>query len=288
MLFRSLYLENFETPVIDEMNEDYMYESKAYPTAIPIRLKINRWIFEPITILYGGNGSGKSTLLNLFAEKLNLKRLTPFNDNDLFYTYLNRCNYNLHNDLTENSRIITSDDVFSYMLDVRDINHGIDTERQNRFKEYKDKKYAKFRFKSMDDLEELKKINLARSKSSNQYANNKLMKNIREYSNGESAFQYFAEKFEEEALYLLDEPENSLSPERQIQLAQMIEDSARFYKCQFVIATHSPFLLSLRQAKIYDLDNPPVKPAKWTELKNIRTYFDFFEKHRSELLPCED
>lgn len=146
-----LYLENFETPVIDEMNEDYMYESKAYPTAIPIRLKINRWIFEPITILYGGNGSGKSTLLNLFAEKLNLKRLTPFNDNDLFYTYLNRCNYNLHNDLTENSRIITSDDVFSYMLDVRDINHGIDAERQNRFKEYKDKKYAKFRFKSMDD-----------------------------------------------------------------------------------------------------------------------------------------
>lgn len=83
-------------------------------------------------------------------------------------------------------------------------------------------------------------------------------------------------------MYLLDEPENSLSPEKQQQLLQFIEDSARFYGCQFVIATHSPFLLSMRGAKIYDLDAEPVDVKRWTELGNIRVYYEFFKKHDME------
>ena len=63
-----------------------------------------------------------------------------------------------------------------------------------------------------------------------------MMDNVREYSNGESAFHYFAEKIGENALFLLDEPENSLSPERQQELVRFLEDSARFFGCQFVIS----------------------------------------------------
>ena len=65
--------------------------------------------------------------------------------------------------------------------------------------------------------------------------------NVRTRSNGESALAVFSERIREDALYLLDEPENSLSPERQLELARFLHDSARFYNCQFVIATHSPF-----------------------------------------------
>lgn len=108
------------------------------------------------------------------------------------------------------------------------------------------------------------------------------LKNIRERSNGESAFAFFTQKIKEDGLYLLDEPENSLSPERQIELARFLEDSARFYKCQFIIATHSPFLLAMRGAKIYDLDDKIVSVKKWHQLKNVRAYYDFFKKHSSE------
>lgn len=87
------------------------------------------------------------------------------------------------------------------------------------------------------------------------------MGNAREHSNGESAILYFEEKIKENALYLLDEPENSLSPERQLELLRFIEDSSRFYGCRFVIATHSPFLLSMKGAKIYDLDEEPLGDA---------------------------
>lgn len=92
----------------------------------------------------------------------------------------------------------------------------------------------------------------------------------------------FSEKIGENGLYLLDEPENSLSPERQQELLRFLEDSARFFGCQFIIATHSPFLLSIRGAKIYDIDEEPVDVKHWTELSNVRAYYEFFKQHERE------
>ena len=76
-------------------------------------------------------------------------------------------------------------------------------------------------------------------------------------------------------LYLLDEPENSLSAQRQIELVAFIEDMTRYEHCQFVIATHSPFVLSIKEAKIYDLDQKPVDVRRWTQLENVQTYYRF-------------
>lgn len=110
------------------------------------------------------------------------------------------------------------------------------------------------------------------------------MKNVRNGSNGESAFEYFTEEVQSDTLYLLDEPENSLSPAKQMELLQFLEDSARFYHCQFVISTHSPFLLAFKDARIYNLDTCPVGTVRWTEIPGVRTYFDFFDAHRDEFL----
>ena len=101
-------------------------------------------------------------------------------------------------------------------------------------------------------------------------------------SNGESAYLYFTQKISGDAVVLLDEPENSLSAELQIRLAQFLEEAARFYRCQLIIATHSPFLLAMKGAKIYDLDTVPAASKPWTELKNIRLYHEFFQKHTKE------
>lgn len=65
-------------------------------------------------------------------------------------------------------------------------------------------------------------------------------------------------------------------------LKDYIEESAAGYKCQFIIATHSPFLLSLKNAKIYDLDDVYGRTKKGTELGNTRTYYEFFKEHLSE------
>ena len=93
---------------------------------------------------------------------------------------------------------------------------------------------------------------------------------------------YFTNSIKENALYLLDEPENSLSASLQLKLKRFLEDSARFYHCQFIISTHSPFLLSMQGAKIYDLDSEPIDVKPWTQLKNVKMYYSFFKSHEKE------
>ena len=279
-----MYLSHFKFPDIEREYDFIMGQKRTcydtyYPFLVLSKHNLRMLDFEPITILYGGNGSGKTTALNIIAEKLQLKRDTLYNRSNFFEDYTRLCSYEAGKGIPEESRIITSDDVFDFMLNLRSINNGINRKREELFEDYLDAKYAHFQFKSLDDYEQLKKVNMARSSTRSKYIRKKLMDNVREHSNGESAFIYFTDKIKENSLYLLDEPENSLSPERQQELLKFIEDSARFFGCQFIMATHSPFLLSMRGAKIYDLDEEVADVKKWTELKNVRVYYEFFKKH---------
>ena len=282
-----VYLNTFTFPNKD-MEFDFFMKIKRtcydsfYPFQILSRHDFKRIDFEPVTILYGGNGSGKSTALNVIAEKAKIKRDSIYNKSNFYQDYVNMCEMQLRDHIPENSRIITSDDVFDYMLNIRTLNEGIDQKREELFEEYLDAKYSHFQVKSIADYQQLKKINSARSKTQSRFVRNELMDNVEEYSNGESAFIYFTEKIKENGLHLLDEPENSLSPKRQIELTKFIEESARFFGCQFIISTHSPFILAMHGAKIYDLDENPVNVKKWTELENVRTYYEFFKKYESE------
>ncbi len=281
-----VYLNVFTFPN-EDMEFDFFMGIKRkcydsfYPFKILSRHGFERIDFEPITILYGGNGSGKSTALNVIAEKTGIDRDSIYNKSNFYADYVDMCSMQLEANISQNSRIITSDDVFDYMLNIRNLNQGIDQRREELFEEYLDAKYSHFQVRSIADYEQLKKVNAARSKTQSRFVRSELMDNVREYSNGESAFLYFTEKIVEKGLYLLDEPENSLSPKRQIELMKFIEDSARFFDCQFIISTHSPFLLAIRGAKIYDLDEDPVDVKRWTELENVRIYYDFFKRYEN-------
>ncbi|MCI8433523.1 MAG: AAA family ATPase [Lachnospiraceae bacterium] len=282
-----MYLTQFTFPTGEQEFDFFLGQKRTcydsfYPFQILSRRKLRMLDFEPVTILYGGNGSGKTTALNVIGEALGLKRDTLYNRSNFFEEYIKRCSLETGEPVPEGSRIITSDDVFDFMLNLRSLNQGIDNRRESVFQEYLENKYDSFQMRSLADYEKLKKVVQARSKTQSRYVRANLMDNVREHSNGESAFLYFTEKIQENGLYLLDEPENSLSPERQQELLRFLEDSARFFGCQFIIATHSPFLLSMRGARIYDLDEDPVDVKRWTRLGNVRAYFDFFKKYEGE------
>ena len=255
-----------------------------YPFGVFRYRELPTFEFEPITILYGGNGSGKSTILNVIAERLKIQRGAVFNRSDFYDDYVRLCSYKVArgHGVPENSRIITSDDVFDYLLDIRCINDGIDTTRAKLFDKYVNDKYEPYQLKSLDDYEEFRRRCDAKSKSQSRYVKERLMRNVQERSNGESALIYFTDSIKENALYLLDEPENSLSAALQLELKKFIEDSVRFFKCQFIISTHSPFHLSMNGAKVYDLDTTPPSPRRWTELENVRIYHDFFKEHEEQ------
>ena len=90
------------------------------------------------------------------------------------------------------------------------------------------------------------------------------------------------------AKYLLDEPEVSLSPQNQVELAKKINEMARLLGVQFIIATHSPFMLGILNAKIYNLDTDDYKIQKWSELENVRYFYDFFKSKENEFWKKDD
>ncbi len=240
-----------------------------------------------VVIFCGENGSGKSTLLNVMAEKLKLRRKTPFNKSPCFSDFVSLCRAELSKDLPDESGVITSDSVFDFLLDMRAVNDGIDSSRKTIFESYMaDKAYLEkngYRMNSLDDYEELKRYNEIRRSTMPEYASRRMKgRDITLHSNGESALDIFESSIKENALYLLDEPENSLSASHQRELAQFISDSYRFYGCQFVIASHSPFILSIKGSVIYDLDATPVCVRKWSELDCVKEYYSLFTQRKNE------
>ena len=288
------YLRRFALPAqgteIHFLADNRENKRTCYGSRYPFGVFLNREVpvleFEPVTILCGGNGSGKTTILNLIGEKLELRRGAVFNRSSFFGAYLELCRAEtasaFDRDVRAKSRIITSDDVFDYLLDFRYMNEGIDHKRRELLEEYTDARYAKFQMRSLEDVDRLRQVVDAQRHSGSRYVRDRLMKDVPGKSNGENAFLYFTREIQEEGLYLLDEPENSLSPRLQEELVRFLEDSARFYRCQFVISTHSPFLLSLKGARIYDLDAEPVEVRPWTQLDHVRAYYELFQAHGKE------
>ena len=282
-----MFLSAFYFPG-EELESDFLfglkttYDQSVYPYGVLPKAGLNEIFFRPVTILYGGNGSGKSTALNIMAEKLRLERSSPYNRSRFFEKYVDQCRVTLEESVPGKSRIITSDDVFDMMLDIRSINEGIDRKREKLAKDYFELKREKFQLRSLDDLDHLHRINQARSKTMSRFIENESGKSLRERSNGENALMYFQNKIEMDTLCLLDEPENSLSPENQLILADFLSESVRYCGNQLVISTHSPFLLALPGAKIINLDDRSRVTERWTELKNPRVYYDFFKKHAED------
>ncbi|MCL2234760.1 MAG: AAA family ATPase [Firmicutes bacterium] len=281
-----IYLENFK--LIDE-EQDFQIVQKIknahtrdelFPLGFFAKKQLARVDFDRITIFYGGNGSGKSTLLNLVAERLNLMRHA---DNTLtggFYDYADNCVAKVKK-IPGESRLLTSEDVFKNIFETRSKNTQI-AERKSMLDEEFDYSSNDFMFDGFENSHLISKKQVKRS-----FVEKNTASKERQYSNGENALRFFKGEMQKKSLYFLDEPENSMSPKYQMELKKFLEGLAYANDCQLVIATHSPFILALKDAKVYSLDDTPVNVQKWYELKNIRLYHQFFSEHR-DLFEIED
>ena len=241
-----MYLNAIERTGGDFAGEDsYLQDIPAIKGLSLLELR------QPVTFLVGENGSGKSTLLEAVALALG------FNPEG-------------------GSR--------NFAFSTRDTHSGLYNYLRLHRGPYRPKDgfflRAESFYNTATEVEELSKRSL--SAPPEEFYRNYGGKSLHHQSHGESFLSLVHNRFRGEGIYLLDEPENSLSPAKQQELVKFIEDSARFFGCQFVIATHSPFVLAIRGAKIYDLDEEPVDVKRWTELENVRAYYDFFKKHASE------
>lgn len=256
-------------------------KNSTYPLGIFSSKEFAHIKFDPITIFYGGNGSGKTTLLNIIAFKIGASRNSDVNKGIYFDEYVEYSDSTMSYERPLEVKFVSSDDVFDRLLDIRAINAGINRNKDSLAREYIENKYH-FKEADITNFEEVRSQLEPRTKTATQYVRGRLFnESILEHSNGESALMFWEQEIKENSIYILDEPENSLSAENQMKLAKFIEDSTRFYNCQFIISTHSPFLLAM-DATIYNLDCVPVKTEKWSELENVRMFYNFFKEHKDD------
>lgn len=253
------------------------------PNIYPYHVFANKtekiFMFQSVTVLYGNNASGKSTLLNIIANKLEMEGKEYATSNKYgikpYYSdFVNECVYGLGEDepgkqfnrIPEKSRYIKSEDILYEIKKIQQegilgdgyiyehIRRGLSKEQVNALR------LSKRMQKQMEYMK---------------FAQEK-------YSNGETTLQMLDDYLEMDALYLLDEPEVSLSPANQVLLAEKINKMARLLGCQFIISTHSPFMLGTLNAKIYNLDSRNLEATKWTELENVRYLYNFFAERKHE------
>ncbi|MEO7000531.1 MAG: AAA family ATPase [Ktedonobacterales bacterium] len=104
-------------------------------------------------------------------------------------------------------------------------------------------------------------------------------------SHGESFLALFQSRFVPNGLYLLDEPEAPLSPMRQLSLVALIQQCVVEHGAQFIIATHSPLLMAIPQATIYNFQDGQVAPITYDESEHVRFLRDFLNAPQRYLRP---
>ena len=220
-----------------------------------LRLFVSLRFTTPVTIFNGENGCGKSTLIEAIASNLDIpimggnKNLSGILDN-----------YNRGEE--------SNSELAQYLICEKGFSKPF---RTFFFR-------AESFYKLADILSHDEWIN------SDNYSDRDLL----EQSHGESFMDFMNHQLAKKSLYILDEPEAALSPQNQLKLMVLIDKYAK-EGSQFIIATHSPFILGYRDSRIINLDNGMNEIVfKQTKIYNLyRHFLDDPEKYQKVLFDEE-
>ncbi|HEX2780332.1 MAG TPA: AAA family ATPase, partial [Gemmatimonadaceae bacterium] len=225
----------------------------------------------PVTFFVGENGSGKSTLLEAIAIAARLPTVgstQPEHDRTLdAQRRLAHALALVWRRRTHRGFFLRAEDFFGFAKSLAELRADMQRQLAGIAEEYRERSsYARGLAelpmrRSLAEMEARYGIDLDAN------------------SHGESFLRLFRSRFVPDGLYLLDEPEAALSPRSQLALLAMLGDMAG-QGSQFVIATHSPLLLSYPGALIYSFDEPPVARMEYEKLEHVSLTREFLADPR--------
>ena len=217
-----------------ELLRDRIPDASRFPYTLPAIRGLTKLPFHPkVTFLVGENGSGKSTLLEAIAVA---SGLNPEGGSQNF-NFATRASHSAMDECVRLAKAPTlpSD---SYFL------------RAESF------------YNVASEIERLDK-EPGGSKIIAAYGG----KSLHEQSHGESFFALFQNRFRDNGLYLMDEPEAALSPRRQLEFLALLHGYVQ-RGGQFIIATHSPIIMAYPDACIYQLNADGIRQVAYTDTEH--------------------
>lgn len=235
-----------------------------YPFDVPaIKNAKNIHLDNPITFFIGENGSGKSTLLETIACRLQLPHL----DGSGYYKKTFEASLKLVQYLEviwtiERSTgfFFRAEDFGNYLNSV----HRADSSLYNQMKDLEDdispEVFKQMRESANHQLHSMRK-NYGQELDS--------------FSHGEAYLHLMNLTINKRGIYILDEPEAALSPAKQLSFIYFLKDHLTKFNSQFIIATHSPILMSFPDASIYEISDEEMTltPLKETNHYSITKSF---------------
>lgn len=95
------------------------------------------------------------------------------------------------------------------------------------------------------------------------------------HSHGEGFLRFFEERCQRQGIYIWDEPESALSPERQIEFLKLLSRMEDSGVCQVILATHSPLLMAHKGAALLGLNGRELAPITLRETSHFKLLKEF-------------
>lgn len=214
----------------------------AYPFNLPALKDFEALELHPkVTFFVGENGSGKSTLLEAIAVALGFNAEGGTKN----FNFGTRTS---HSDLHQYLRLA----------------QGSKRPRDGFFLR------AESFFNVATEIERMDAEPAAAPPVINAYGG----RSLHEQSHGESFLALMNHRFGGQGLYILDEPEAALSPQRQLAVLSRIHDLVEA-QSQFIIATHSPILMAYPDARIYQCNDEGIKAVAYDDTEHVKVTRDF-------------
>ena len=238
---------------------------QPFPFNIPaVQFAGNVAISSPITLFIGDNGCGKSTLLETLALNLRLPLIggaidaSSFEAATLLQPYLE---INWHQK-TGRGFFFRAEDFSHFIYGVERTQAGINDFFSDMRNEVKS-----------DVIEQMSgRMNYSLREMKRSYG-----ENMQAFSHGEAYLKILTTRINGKGIYFLDEPEAALSPARQLALLSIILEAVKSYGAQFMIATHSPIIMGLPGALLYEIKEDGMHQTSYTDTEHYSLTYSFLQ-----------